>query len=239
MSNIYLSEPATTGTVKLVTNHGDIVVELWAKEAPKACRNFIQHCLTGYYDNTIFHRIVKGFCIQGGDPTGTGEGGESIYGKPFALEFHSRLKFNHRGIVAMATPASERGIQEVNLNGSQFFITLDKCEWLDRMHTIFGKVSFDTIFTVTTIGEVECDAHDRPFYPPKLLRAEVITNPFGGMENAVMVPRPLSKEELAAQQEKMNEIKNNEKKKEAERQTVRGTTRRDAKLLSFAQIDDE
>lgn len=69
----------------LITSVGDIDVELWSKEAPKACRNFIQLCMEGYYDGTIFHRMVPGFIVQGGDPTGTGHGGESIYGKPFQV----------------------------------------------------------------------------------------------------------------------------------------------------------
>lgn len=67
------------------TTVGDIDLELWTKETPKACRNFIQHCMDGYYNGTIFHRVVKGFIVQGGDPTGTGEGGESIYGHPFKV----------------------------------------------------------------------------------------------------------------------------------------------------------
>ena len=66
-------------------------VELWPKEAPLACRNFVQLCMENYYDATIFHRVVPGFIIQGGDPTGTGMGGDSIYGKPFKDEFHSRV----------------------------------------------------------------------------------------------------------------------------------------------------
>ena len=70
----------------LVTTVGDIDVELWTKEAPKAGRNFIQLCMEGYYDGTIFHRVVPEFIVQGGDPTGTGEGGESIYGKPFRVK---------------------------------------------------------------------------------------------------------------------------------------------------------
>lgn len=69
----------------LNTTVGEIEIELWSKEAPKACRNFVQLCLEGYYDGTIFHRIIKDFIAQGGDPTGTGEGGESIYGAPFKV----------------------------------------------------------------------------------------------------------------------------------------------------------
>lgn len=88
-----------------------------------------------YYDHTIFHRIIAGFMVQGGDPTGTGNGGESIYGAPFIDEFHSRLKFNHRGLLAMANA------NKPDTNHSQFFFTLDACEFLERKHTIFGKVS--------------------------------------------------------------------------------------------------
>ena len=68
-----------------MTSVGDIDVELWSKEAPKACRNFVQLCMEGYYDGTIFHRLVHDFIVQGGDPTGTGHGGESVYGKPFSV----------------------------------------------------------------------------------------------------------------------------------------------------------
>jgi len=68
-----------------VTSVGDVDVELWSKEAPKACRNFVQLCLEGYYNGTIFHRLVHDFIVQGGDPTGTGHGGESVYGKPFSV----------------------------------------------------------------------------------------------------------------------------------------------------------
>ncbi|KAJ2248193.1 Peptidyl-prolyl isomerase cwc27, partial [Coemansia sp. RSA 455] len=73
MSNIYVSEPPTSGKVTLETTAGEIEVELWSKQSPKACRNFIQLCLEGFYDNTIFHRVVPGWIVQGGDPTGTGE----------------------------------------------------------------------------------------------------------------------------------------------------------------------
>jgi peptidyl-prolyl cis-trans isomerase SDCCAG10 len=75
------------------TTVGDIDLELWTKEASKACRNFIQLCMEGYYDNTIFHRVVKGFIVQGGDPTGSGEGGESVYGEPFKVCFSCKLLF--------------------------------------------------------------------------------------------------------------------------------------------------
>lgn len=84
-------EPPTNGKLVLRTSVGDIDIELWPKEAPLACRNFVQLCMENYFDATIFHRIVPGFIVQGGDPTGTGMGGESIFGKPFKDELHSRV----------------------------------------------------------------------------------------------------------------------------------------------------
>ena len=95
-------EPPTSAKVLLETNYGSLEVDLWARETPRACKNFIQLCLEGYYDRTIFHRVIKDFMVQGGDPSGTGTGGESIYGAPFADEFHQRLTFSRRGLVAMA-----------------------------------------------------------------------------------------------------------------------------------------
>ena len=106
MSNIYIQEPPTKGKIILKTSVGEIEIELWyillltssdfisnnrlnnflrSKECPKTCRNFVQLCMEGYYDGTIFHRVLKDFIAQGGDPTGTGEGGESIYGEPFKV----------------------------------------------------------------------------------------------------------------------------------------------------------
>ncbi|KAL8239731.1 hypothetical protein R6Q59_016298 [Mikania micrantha] len=173
MSSIYVSEPPTKGKLILHTNYGPLDIELWPKEAPKAVRNFVQLCVDGYYDGTIFHRIIKSFMVQGGDPTGTGTGGESIYGGTFADEFHSRLRFNHRGLVACANSNSP------NTNGSQFFITLDRCDWLDKKHTIFGKVTGDSLYNLLNMGDIETDKDDRPIdSPPKILSIEVLWNPF-------------------------------------------------------------
>ncbi|TKY58080.1 Peptidyl-prolyl cis-trans isomerase CYP57 [Spatholobus suberectus] len=187
MSTVYVLEPPTKGKVVVNTTRGPLDIELWPKEAPKAVRNFVQLCLEGYYENTIFHRVMKDFLVQGGDPTGTGTGGESIYGGVFADEFHSRLKFKHRGIVAMANAGSP------NSNGSQFFITLDRCDWLDRKHTIFGKVTGDTMYNLLRLGEVETDKNDRPLDPHKILSVEVLWNPFEDI-----VPRTLQKSQMEA-----------------------------------------
>jgi peptidyl-prolyl cis-trans isomerase SDCCAG10 len=145
MSYVYTSEPPTKGKILLHTSAGDLEIELFSKEAPVACRNFVQLCMEGYYDNTLFHRLVSKFIIQGGDPTGTGTGGESIYGKEFRDEFHSRLRFTHRGLLGMANEGS-------NTNRSQFFMTLDVTEELTMKNTIFGKVVGDTIFNLLKLG---------------------------------------------------------------------------------------
>ncbi|XP_071478917.1 LOW QUALITY PROTEIN: spliceosome-associated protein CWC27 homolog, partial [Diadema antillarum] len=181
MSNIYIQEPPTNGKVLLKTTCGDIDIELWSKETPKACRNFVQLCMEGYYDGTIFHRIIKDFMAQCGDPTGTGEGGESIYGHPFKDEFHSRLRFVRRGLIAMANAGP-------NDNGSQFFITLGPCEHLRNKHTLFGKIAGDTLFNAMKLGEVEIGEDDRPLYPPQIKSAQVLANPFDDIE-----PRQLKK----------------------------------------------
>uniref|UniRef100_A0A0X3P0H5 Peptidyl-prolyl cis-trans isomerase n=1 Tax=Schistocephalus solidus TaxID=70667 RepID=A0A0X3P0H5_SCHSO len=167
MSNIYITEPATNGKVILKTTVGDIEIELWSKEAPLACRNFVQLCMEGYYNDTAFHRLVKGFIVQGGDPTGTGEGGESIYGKPFRTESHSRLSFNRRGLVGMAC-------SEPNCNGSQFFFTLGEATELNTKHTLFGRVVGNTLFNMLRLAEVEVIKGDRPARLHRILKTEVI-----------------------------------------------------------------
>ena len=124
--------------------------------------------------------------VQMGDPTGTGFGGESIWGKPFKDEVHGRIKFNHRGLVAMANS------NKPNSNQSQFFITLDSCDWLNGKHTIFGKVTGNTIFNLLRMGEVDVDQNERPVDPIKLLRVAVLANPFDDIVPryfAAFVPR--------------------------------------------------
>ncbi|KAF9947089.1 Peptidyl-prolyl isomerase cwc27 [Modicella reniformis] len=204
MSNIYLLEPHTKGKVNIHTNYGDISIELWPKEAPKACRNFVQLCMEGYYNDTIFHRIVAGFIIQCGDPEGTGMGGESCYegGNPFQDEFHSRLRFVRRGLVAMANSGAP------NDNKSQFFITLDATRELQNKHTIFGKVEGDTIYNVLKIGTLEVDTNERPLYPPKITGSTIVVNPFDDI-----VPRISRQEREAARLKELEAQKKPEKPK--------------------------
>eukprot|EP00002_Diphylleia_rotans_P007445 TRINITY_DN1699_c0_g1_i2.p1 TRINITY_DN1699_c0_g1~~TRINITY_DN1699_c0_g1_i2.p1 ORF type:complete len:243 (+),score=64.21 TRINITY_DN1699_c0_g1_i2:76-804(+) len=199
MSSVYVSAPPTQGKIVLHTSLGPIDVELWSKETPRTSRNFVQLCMEGYYDNTIFHRAIKDFMLQGGDPTGTGTGGESIYGEAFKDEIHSRLRFAHRGIVAMANTGP-------NTNNSQFFITLDKCDWIEKQYTIFGKVTGDSIYNLIKANSLATDKNDRPLYPPKLLYTEVIWNPFDDIEPRVLPSKKQDK--VADQKPAANRIKN-------------------------------
>ncbi|XP_050422170.1 spliceosome-associated protein CWC27 homolog [Adelges cooleyi] len=212
MSNIYIQEPPTSGKVVLKTSFGDIEVELWSREAPKACRNFVQLCLEGYYDGVLFHRIVKDFIAQGGDPTGTGAGGESIYGQPFKDEIHSRLRFNRRGLVAMANAGKDD-------NGSQFFFTLGSSPELQSKHTIFGKVAGDTIYNLTKLNEVLVDKEERPIYEQKILKTVVLNNPFPDI-----VPRI---------EKKIDKSEKGTKKKE------KNSGVKNFKLLSFGEEAEE
>jgi peptidyl-prolyl cis-trans isomerase SDCCAG10 len=184
MSNYYSQEPPTTGKVILITNYGNIDIELWTKETPKTCKNFIQLCLENYYNNNIFFRIINKFMIQTGDKTNSGKSGSSIYNNlEFKDEIHSRLKFNHRGMVAMAN----KNIKNSNL--SQFFITMDKCPWLNNKHTIFGKVIGDTFFNAQNINELLTNKNDYPIVDPlpMIIKTEVVINPFNDI-----IPREIN-----------------------------------------------
>lgn len=202
MSAIYNLEPQPTASAIIHTTQGEISVELFAKQTPLTCRNFVQLALDGYYDGTIFHRLIPGFILQGGDPTGTGHGGESIYdggtfsgdldpwpmdqrkgqnagpmGINFKDEFHSRLKFNRRGLLGMANEGTP------NTNGSQFFFTLAKAEELNNKNTLFGRVAGDTIYNLAKMGEAEVEeSGERPLYPIKITHIEILVNPFDDMK---------------------------------------------------------
>jgi len=149
--------------VILETNQGNIELKLMPQATPRACENFIGLVKKGYYDGVIFHRVIKGFMIQGGDPTGTGSGGESIWGKPFEDEVSPDLQFNKNGILAMANAGP-------NTNGSQFFITTAKTPWLNMRHTIFGEV-ISGYEVVQKIENTPTDRSERPISEQKIIRA--------------------------------------------------------------------
>jgi len=142
-----------------------VQVELYTRHAPKACENFAELSRRGYYDGTIFHRVIAGFMIQGGDPTGTGRGGTSVFGGKFEDELHADLKHTGAGILSMANAGP-------NTNGSQFFITLAPTQHLDGKHTIFGRVSAG-MGVVAKLGAVPTDRNDRPETEVKILSTAV------------------------------------------------------------------
>ena len=202
MSSLYNLEPQPTAKVLLLTTSGDLLLEIFAKQTPLASQSFLQHCLDGYYNGTIFHRLVPGFILQGGDPTGTGEGGESIYpGGTFEDEFHSRLKWNRRGLLGMANEGRKA------TNGSQFFMTLGECRELEGRNTLFGRLVGDTVFNLVQMGEAELDDGERPLFPTKIVGAEVLVNPFPDM-----VKREVKRVELTSAVEEKTELKKGKKK---------------------------
>ncbi len=151
--------------VVLETNQGNIELKLFQDKAPKACENMIGLIEKGYYEGVIFHRVIKDFMIQGGDPSGTGRGGKSLWGKPFADECVEELQFDKPGILAMANAGP-------NTNGSQFFITTAPAPWLHGNHTIFGEVvnGYDV---VEKIESTETGPGDRPKEEQKILKAHI------------------------------------------------------------------
>ena len=148
----FMSDSTTVAIIK--TNMGTIEIELFADQTPKTVENFVGLADKGYYIGVIFHRVIKNFMLQGGDPTGTGRGGASFWGGKFEDEFVSDLKHDTPGILSMANAGP-------NTNGSQFFITLVATPWLDGKHTVFGKV-INGMDVVNAIGEVKTAAGDKP-----------------------------------------------------------------------------
>lgn len=136
------------------TSAGSIELELYADKAPRTVYNFCELSKLGYYSGTTFHRIIKDFMIQGGDPSGTGAGGESIFGGKFQDEISPELKHTGAGIISMANSGP-------NSNGSQFFITLAPCPWLDGKHSIFGRVS-GGMEVVQRLGSTATTEDDHP-----------------------------------------------------------------------------
>ena len=142
------------------TTKGEIFIKLFVNECPKTTKNFITLGRRGYYDGLIFHRVIKNFMIQTGDPRGNGTGGESIYGKPFKDEFNENLK-HEAFTVSMANAGPDT-------NGSQFFITTVPCHWLDNKHTVFGRV-YDGSDVVKVIEDTKVDKKNKPYEDIKIV----------------------------------------------------------------------
>ena len=142
---------STNRKIKFTTNKGEFIAEMFEDKAPKTTKNFIDLVSKGFYDGLIFHRVIDGFMIQGGDPLGTGTGGP---GYEIEDEFGPGLKHDDEGVLSMANAGP-------NTAGSQFFITLAPTPWLDGHHAVFGKV-VEGMDVVRLIGVVPTDAQDRP-----------------------------------------------------------------------------
>lgn len=197
MSFNQIDKPSVGETVAVMhTNMGDIFIRLFADRAPKTVENFVTHAKNGYYDGLIFHRVIKDFMIQGGDPTGTGCGGESIWGPKFEDEFDVELH-NLRGALSMANAGP-------NTNGSQFFIVqasevpeslvdqmlelpkmfpentvdayreLGGTPWLDFKHSVFGHV-FEGLDVVDAIAAVKTGMNDKPVEDVKIVSIDIKT----------------------------------------------------------------
>lgn len=149
--------------IKFTTNKGVFVAEMFEDKAPLTTKNFIELVEKGFYDGIIFHRVIDGFMIQGGDPTGSGMGGP---GYKIKDEFGEGLKHDDEGILSMANAGPNTG-------GSQFFITLAPTPWLNGHHAIFGKV-VEGMDVVRLIGVVPTDFHDRPREAVTMEKVEVV-----------------------------------------------------------------
>jgi len=149
------------------TNLGTIEVKFFPAVAPKAVENWKGLARKGYYDGVIFHRVIDAFMIQGGDPKGTGTGGQSIWGKSFEDELSPKVRFDRKGLLAMANAGPRT-------NGSQFFITLVPTPHLNDRHTIFGEV-VKGMDVVEKIGKVKKGPGDRP--NPPVTMQKVTTRP--------------------------------------------------------------
>lgn len=156
-------------SVTLHTTLGDLKVELFCEDTPRTAENFLALCASGYYDGCAFHRNIKGFMLQGGDPTGTGKGGKSIWGGKFPDELRDHLKHTNRGILSMANAGP-------NTNASQFFVTYAKAPHLNGKNAVFGKV-IDGFGVLDQIEKTPGDERDRPLRDIKIEKVTVHANP--------------------------------------------------------------
>lgn len=149
----------------LETTQGNIELELYPHIAPLAVENFTTHVKNGYYNGIAFHRIIRDFMIQGGDPTETGRSGQSIWGKAFKDEYKGKM-FNKLGVLAMANAGP-------HTNGSQFFITTANTPWLNGRHTIFGQATAESMETLKKLNNVPTMRGDRPLERQEIIKAYI------------------------------------------------------------------
>ena len=156
---------STNTRIKFTTNKGEFIAEMFEDKAPKTTKNFIDLVGQGFYDGLIFHRVIDGFMIQGGDPMGNGRGGPGYQIKD---EFSPKLKHDGEGVLSMANSGPNTG-------GSQFFITLKATPWLDGKHAVFGKVT-KGMEVVRKIGKVKTDGNDKPVQDVIIKTISIVEN---------------------------------------------------------------
>ncbi|XP_055705083.1 peptidyl-prolyl cis-trans isomerase-like 3 [Phlebotomus papatasi] len=160
-------------SVTLHTDVGDVKIELFVEDCPKTCENFLALCASDYYNNCLFHRNIKGFIVQTGDPTGTGKGGESIYGGKFEDELKESLKHNERGMVSMANSGP-------GTNASQFFFSYAAHPHLDLKYTLFGKV-IDGFEVLDELEKLPVNPKTyRPMIEKRINNVTIHANPLAG-----------------------------------------------------------
>ncbi|XP_021370894.1 peptidyl-prolyl cis-trans isomerase-like 2 [Mizuhopecten yessoensis] len=181
------------GYVKFLTNMGDLNLELYCHQVPRTCHNFIKLCASGYYTGTVFHRSIRNFIIQGGDPEGTGMGGQSIWGEPFSDELKPNLKHSGRGVLSMANSGP-------NTNKSQFFFTYRSANHLDGKHAVFGKV-VGGLDTIDKMEKVETDKKDRPKEEIKIEDVVIYVNPYDEADEMLQQERDDVKQKVIDERE--------------------------------------
>ncbi|XP_071534720.1 RING-type E3 ubiquitin-protein ligase PPIL2 [Panulirus ornatus] len=190
------------GYISLKTNLGTLNLEVYCDSVSKASENFTRLCERGYYNGTKFHRSIRHFMIQGGDPEGTGKGGESIWGTPFKDEFRHNLSHKGRGVLSMANSGPDT-------NKSQFFITYRSCTHLDGKHTIFGRV-VGGLATLSAMEAIETDNKDTPIEDIIIHETSVFVNPFKEADHQLAEERRIDLEKRKAEED---ELKNQKRPK--------------------------
>ncbi|CAG2201154.1 RING-type E3 ubiquitin-protein ligase PPIL2-like [Mytilus galloprovincialis] len=192
------------GYVKLDTNYGPLNIELYCDMVPKTCENFLKHCKNGYYKGSKFHRSIRNFVLQGGDPTGTGLGGESIWGGTFKDEFKPNLQHTGRGILSMANSGP-------NTNKSQFFITFRSAHHLDGKHSVFGRV-VGGIGSLDAVELIETDKKDKPKEDIIIEDCTVFVDPYEEADEQLQKER---EEDLQKAKEEKEKLEKERKRKVA------------------------
>ncbi|KAJ3415621.1 Peptidyl-prolyl cis-trans isomerase cyp8 [Chytridiales sp. JEL 0842] len=179
------------GLAQIKTTFGTLGVELYCRQAPRTCYNFIMLAKTGFYKKVPFHRLIRGFMVQTGDPTGTGRGGKSYFDNPFGDEYHQAKNVSHdaRGILSMANKGPDT-------NTSQFFITFGACKHLDQKHTIFGKI-VGGIEVLKKMEFVEVDKDDRPTKMFYIEEIEILKDPYEDLKKSLEAPSKKPKKDKA------------------------------------------